>query len=384
MVLSGIDQHRWVLGLERMDRALSVLGHPERSYPHVLVAGTNGKGSTCVYLERILLNSGMFTGTTLSPHVSRFAERFRIGGVEADPHELETIRGEIEPMLVSIGLTYFEWCVVLAAVLFQRHGADAGIFEVGLGGRYDASNALDPTISVITEISLDHTDFLGASIADIAGEKARIARPGRPLLTTATGEALEVIRDHARRIGALFEAVSEPCTAPGVMEANAQAYNAALAVRAARMMGADPDEARIGHALRTAFLPGRIEKVGRRVIMDVAHNSSSVLVLVEHLRAKGFEGAGVVGILADKDYRGMVASLGRVCSHLFIASVGSPRSWGMREMQSVQDLGDMTICESITGAFGRALQADGAVVVTGSFHTVAEVRELLICRGWPA
>ena len=74
MVLSGIDQHRWVLGLERMDRALSVLGHPERSYPHVLVAGTNGKGSTCVYLERILLNSGMFTGTTLSPHVSRFAE----------------------------------------------------------------------------------------------------------------------------------------------------------------------------------------------------------------------------------------------------------------------------------------------------------------------
>src|SRR5208337_4968759 len=115
MVLLGLDQYKWSLGLERVRRALDILDHPERSYPHVLVAGTNGKGSTCIYLERILMSTGRSVGTTLSPHVSRFTERFRINGIETNTSELKRLREGLEPKLNELGLTYFEWCVILAA-----------------------------------------------------------------------------------------------------------------------------------------------------------------------------------------------------------------------------------------------------------------------------
>jgi len=384
MVLSGLDQNRWSLGLERTNRALDTLGHPEKAYPHVLVAGTNGKGSTCVFLERILLSAGFSTGTTLSPHVSRFTERFRVDGVEVDAGELGKLRAELEPELADIGLTYFEWCVVLAVVLFARRGVDLGIFEVGLGGRYDASNALDPQVSLITEISSDHTDYLGKTIAEIAGEKARIARAGRPLLTAATGEALAIIREYALFSGAVLRVVDRPCALPVGPRGAHQGLNASLALEAARVLGGCPDGGRIEHALWTAFLPGRVENLDGRVIMDVAHNASSVLVLVEYLRSHGFDGVGVVGILADKDYPAMISNLLQVCSRLFIAPVASPRSWGPLEMNQVRDMGAVTLCADVTRAFHEALQTGRPIAVTGSFHTVSEVRESLICRGWPS
>jgi dihydrofolate synthase/folylpolyglutamate synthase len=383
MVLSGLNQHRWSLGLERTARALDILQHPERSYRQVLVAGTNGKGSTCVCLERIITRAGLKVGTTLSPHVSRFTERFRIGGVESDAAELARMRHELEPELSGLELTYFEWCVILAVVLFQRKNVDVGIFEVGLGGRYDASNVLDPVISLITSISEDHTDYLGNTVAAIAAEKACIARPGAHLLTSADGEALEVIREHARRVGAVLHEVGAHGGVPEAPSGPHQTLNASLALAAARLLGVSPTETEVRHALRTAFLPGRIEGVGGRVIMDVAHNAASMLVLVEHLKARGFTGAGVAGILADKDYGAMVSALAQVCSRIFVAPVHSPRSWGTDEMSRVQGFGAVTVCGSVTQAFQHALQTGQDVVVTGSFYTVGEVRESLICRGWP-
>ncbi|MGO9147101.1 MAG: bifunctional folylpolyglutamate synthase/dihydrofolate synthase [Desulfomonilia bacterium] len=382
MVLLGLDQYKWSLGLERVRRALDILDHPEHSYPHVLVAGTNGKGSTCAYLERILMSTGRSVGTTMSPHVSRFTERFRINGIETNTLELKRLRKVLEPKLSELGLTYFEWCVILAAVLFERRKVDAGIFEVGLGGRYDASNALNPAVSLITEISIDHTDYLGDTITAITREKAQIARPGRPLLTSSTGEALELIREHARSIGAVLHEVQDPVILPVAQAGAPQGMNAALALKAAHILGAYPDNTGLNHALMTSFLPGRIEKVGRRIIMDVAHNPSSMLVLVEHLKNCGFDGVAVVGILADKDYLKIATTLKKVCSHLFIAPVQSPRSWGEPELRRVEDLGGITVCRSIMQAFFEALQTGCAIVITGSFYTVGEVREYLVCRGW--
>ncbi len=382
MVLLGLDQHKWSLGLERVRRALDILDHPEQFYPHVLVAGTNGKGSTCAYLERILMSTGRSIGTTMSPHVSRFTERFRINSIETNTLELKRLREGLEPKLSELGLTYFEWCVILAAVLFERRKVDVGIFEVGLGGRYDASNALNPAVSLITEISIDHTDYLGDTITAIVREKVQIARPGRPLLTSSTGEALELIREHARSIGAVLHEVQDPAILPVVQAGAPQGMNAALALKAAHILGAYPDDAGLNHALMTSFLPGRIEKVGRRIIMDVAHNPSSMLVLVEHLKNCGFDGVAVVGILADKDYLKIATTLKGVCSHLFIAPVQSPRSWGEPELRRVEALGGITVCRSIMQAFFEALQTGCAIVVTGSFYTVGEVREYLVCRGW--
>jgi dihydrofolate synthase/folylpolyglutamate synthase len=132
----------------------------------------------------------------------------------------------------------------------------------------------------------------------------------------------------------------------------------------------------------TSFLPGRIEKVGAQIIMDVAHNPSSMLVLVEHLKDSGFDGVAVAGILSDKDYLTITMALKQICSHLFIAPVRSPRSWGEPEMRRVEALGNVTIFESVTQAFTEAIHTGLPVVVTGSFYTVGEVRELLICPGW--
>ena len=384
MVLRDVDQHRWSLGLERVRRALDALGHPEKSYPHVLVAGTNGKGSTCIYLEHILLTAGCSVGTTISPHMSRFSERFRLDGQESSALELRRVRSNIEPIVGEMDLTYFEWCVVLASVLFALKGVDVGIFEVGLGGRYDASNALDPAISLISEVSIDHTDYLGHTVTQIAREKAAIARSGRPLFTTATGKALDVIRDHTRSIGAILHEISKPCDLTTGMAGSRQTLNASLAYQAAGCLGVHPSRDDLAYALGTSFLPGRIEKVGECIIMDVAHNPSSMLVLARHLKRCGFEGVGVVGILADKDYYGIVRILKKICSHLYLAPVQSPRSWGKQEMKSTEGLGGITICENITEAFSLAFDTGLPLVITGSFYTVGEVREYLVCQGWPS
>jgi dihydrofolate synthase / folylpolyglutamate synthase len=383
MVFKGIDQHRWSLGLGRMQRALAALGHPEKAYPHILVAGTNGKGSTCIYLERMLLAAGKTVGTTLSPHVSRFTERFRINGREARLEEVGMVRAEAEPLVSGIDLTYFEWCVVIAAMLFRRLKVDFGIFEVGLGGRFDASNALDPAITLITGISLDHTDYLGDTITQIAREKAAIARSGRPLLTTATGRARQVIQAEARSVGADVRVITGSPLIPGTVTGTRQRLNASLAYEASVMLGADPGPGNLGHALKVTFLPGRIEKIGDRIIMDVAHNPSSMLVLVKHLKKCNFKGVGVVGILADKDYRALVALLKKACEHLYLAPVQSPRSWGFEQMKGFEGE-DITICTTITEAFSRALETGRPLVITGSFYTVGEVRENLVCHGWPS
>ena len=381
MVLGDINQNKWSLGLERVRQALKRLGHPEKAYRHVLVGGTNGKGSTCIYLERILVAAGYHVGTTISPHLISFTERFRINSHQADEVELEQIRKEIQETVQDIGLTYFEWCVVLAAMIFARHGVDFGIFEIGLGGRFDASNVMDPVISVITDISIDHTDYLGNTIAMIAREKAAIARQGRPLITTAVGEALEVLREHAQKVGAILYEVNRPYPYEIFMKGPAQRLNAALALQAARALGVDLSEDRLGLALNEAFLPGRLENIGGKIILDVAHNPSSMLVLVNYLKDIGFHGVGVFGALADKDYLTMIKLLGQVCSHIYIAPVASERSWGEEQMSPCLDPGKITQCTSITDALHQAYQTGQGIVVTGSFYTVGEVRDSILCTG---
>lgn len=382
MVLKDIPQNVWSLGLDRTRQALERLGHPERSYRHVLVAGTNGKGSTCVYLERILRSMGVSVGTTISPHVTDFTERFRINSRNVESDVLAKVREWIEHEVADIGLTYFEWCVILAAVVFEQEKVDYGIFEIGLGGKYDAANVMDPAVSLITPIALDHTGYLGPTVKEIAGEKARIARAGRPLITTATEAALEVIRDYAGEIGAVLHVVDIPCRERTSLKGAGQAMNAALALRAAHELGFRPDGERIAYALNTAFLPGRIEEIGDRVTLDVAHNPAAMAVLMEYLEQKGFHGVGVFGVLADKDFQTMMEMMKKTCSRVYIAPVQSDRSWGDAEMEGCLDGERVVRCESVTRAFHQALGTGEAVVVTGSFYTVGEIREALVCTGF--
>jgi dihydrofolate synthase / folylpolyglutamate synthase len=381
MVLSNIPPNVWVFGLERVRRALDRLDCPEKSYRHILVAGTNGKGSTCIYLERILTVMGFSVGTTISPHVTSFSERFRIGGQDVEAAELDRIHKGLQGLLGDIGLTYFEWCVILAAVIFREHQLDFGIFEVGLGGRYDAANALDPEVCVITAISLDHTELLGSTVEEIAAEKGAIARRGRPLITSATGPAREVIEGCARSAGALFMAVDEPWDGSTSLKGEHQPLNAALALQAARALGLFPDADQAARAFGTAFLPGRMEIIGERVILDVAHNPAAVGELVKFLEKIGFHGVGVFGVLGDKDFASMISLLKGICKTLYIAPVQSERSWSPTQMEGFLQAG-VIACGSVSEAFQTALSTGEKVVVTGSFYTVGEVREGIICAGF--
>jgi dihydrofolate synthase / folylpolyglutamate synthase len=380
MVLNTVSPNIWVFGLERVRKALARLGSPEKSCRHVIVAGTNGKGSTCIYLERILSVMGFRVGTTISPHVTRFTERFRIQGEETDGAELDRIHEGLEPLLADIGLTYFEWCVILAAVLFRDRGVDFGIYEVGLGGRYDAANALDPEVCVVTSISLDHTALLGPTVEAIAAEKGAIARKGRPLLTSATGPARKVLEECAREAGALFHVVDAPWDGPVSLRGEHQPLNAALALETARALGLSPDREQAARAFSTAFLPGRIEEIGERVVLDVAHNPAAVEELLKYLEKTGFHGVGVVGVLADKDFAAMVALLKGACRRLYLAPVRSERSWSAAQIAELTGEG-VTACPSVGEAFREALSTGEKVLVTGSFYTVGEVRESVLCSG---
>lgn len=375
-----LDETRWVLGLGRVRSALERLGHPEKGFTAVLVGGTNGKGSTCLYLERILTGQGLLVGATLSPHLSRYAERFRIEGREISGDDLNSLSEELEPGLADLDLTYFEWTVVLAAALFARKRVEYGIFEIGLGGRLDAANALDPCVSIITNIALDHMDYLGGTIEAIAREKAGIARPGRDLITGA-GDGLDVIRACAAEVGARLTVISEPIPLCTGIPGPRQGLNAALAQAAARALGCMPTEADLRYALNTAFLPGRIERIGR-ITMDVAHNPAAMEALIEHLQRERFEGIAVLGVLKDKDYLGMARMLKKLCPMIYLAPVNSPRSWMEAEMDEVAALGGFRRFPSIGAALDRALQSGVNVLVTGSFYCVGEVRDAIICQGY--
>jgi len=283
-------------------------------------------------------------------------------------------------LINEIGLTYFEMTVVLAAWLFQKSEVDVGIFEIGLGGRLDAANVLDPCLSIITNISLDHTDYLGSSIPDIAAEKAAIARSGRPLITSAE-EGLDVIKDYSEKIGSQLIIVDQPAGFKPGIEGLFQPLNAALAVRAFKELGFRLDVDNIKSALGNSWLAGRIEHAGR-VILDVAHNSASMLCLCEYLRKRKFAGIGVLGILKDKDFTTMTKMLSGVCSRINIAPPDSPRSWGKIEMGQIAGMGDVYVFPSLTDAFNDAFKMSEEVIVTGSFYTVSEIRECLICKGW--
>jgi dihydrofolate synthase / folylpolyglutamate synthase len=380
MVLSSIPPNVWVFGLERVRLALDRLGRPERAYRHVIVAGTNGKGSTAVYLERLLMVLGHSVGTTISPHVTRFTERFRINGEDADEGLLDRMHRDLEPLLGDIGLTYFEWCVILAAVLFRDEHVDFGIFEVGLGGRYDAANALDPEVCLITDISLDHTDLLGSTVEEIAREKGAIARSGRPLVTTATGPAREAIRACAHVAGAVFETVDAPWDGPVSLHGAHQPMNAALALQASRALGLEPSAEQAALAFSSAFLPGRIEEIGGRVVLDVAHNPAAVAELLKYLEKIDFHGVGVFGVLKDKDFVSMVAMLKEALVALYLAPVRSERSWAAEHMEKFAGTG-VVVCQSVTEAFRAARSSGEKIVVTGSFYTVGEVREAILCSG---
>jgi dihydrofolate synthase/folylpolyglutamate synthase len=299
------------LGLGNIRSLMDRLGHPERRFRSVLIAGTNGKGSTTTMLASILSREGLRTGRYISPHVFQVSERIAIDGEPVSIEDLEAAAARIAPLREEIPYSYFEALTAIAFVIFAERGVEVAALEVGLGGRFDATNIVEPVAGVITSISLDHRRILGDTEEAILGEKLGISRPGVPLLVGALKPALmEIVRARAARdgfplftladlgraevtretLGALEVSLATPRANYGTVRVpfagRHQADNALLAVGAAEQMTPSPGHVR--EALEEAFIAGRfqcIEREGRTFVLDIAHNEEALRAMADHLAA---------------------------------------------------------------------------------------------------
>ncbi len=395
------------LGLERVrvvaDR-LRVLPPAPRN---LVIAGTNGKGSTSIYCEAMLRGAGLKVGTTLSPHLHRFNERIRLDGKPvADARIVEAFE-RVEAARGTSTLTYFEYSILAALVLFRDAALDVCVLEVGLGGRLDAVNLVDADVAVITSIGLDHQEYLGNDVESIAREKAGVMRSGKPCVF---GEPL-VPRSIASRAEALeapllvrgrdFDLTSDgeawtfvdsagesgPCRTIRLAPGNVAASNAATAVAAVQcLLGDAADIPLMCDAARFAALPGRYEQRrhgGREFVLDVAHNPHGAGFLARQLARDGVgrRTIAVMGCLKDKDAAGIVAALAGTVSEWIFVTTQTPRG----------QAATVTLDKAGAGHRGRAggtLEAGIAmaieqtdendrIVVLGSFDVVERAGALM-------
>ena len=392
------------LGLERVRRVKDALGLAP-AFPLIMVGGTNGKGSTCAYLEAILGAAGYRTGLYTSPHLLRYNERVRIAGREASDAELIAAFEQVDAARGDTSLTYFEFGTLGAMVQFIAAGVDVAILEVGLGGRLDAVNVFDADVAVVTGVDLDHMDYLGDTREKIGYEKAGIYRAGRPAIC-ADPAPPDSLLGHARHLGADLRCVGRDFFAlregdrwayrgPALvwqdlpLPAMAGAYqlrNAAGALAALEAVrGCLPvSEAAIRQGLRTAQVPGRFQRIARapEIILDVAHNPEAARALAATLREQPVTGRtlAVVGMLADKDAAAVFAALRDEVDAWWTCTPASPRALEAAALAAVlraqAGAAPVSVQPDVNAALAEARSAareDDRILVFGSFYTVAAV-----------
>ncbi len=383
------------LGLERMERALDALGHPERGLRILHVAGTNGKGSTCAMAAQALLEAGHRTGLYTSPHLVRFNERIALDGVPVDDAALNRLASAVRRACPwhdagegGDRLTYFEFATLLALLHFAEAGADGVVLEVGLGGRLDATSAVTPLACVVSRIGLDHTEMLGDTLGAIAREKAGIFKKGVPgvVAHAQPPEAMSALRAEAERRGAPLTVAPASYPGPIALAGPHQRGNAALAAAALRLLdaaGLPVPEGAIARGIERARWPGRLETVAG-VLLDGAHNPDGAAALAAALPVlyPGRPVELVFGVLADKDHGGMLTALAPVARGLHLVEPRSPRA---RSTASYRELASALVERtdehgSVEQAIACARRAagDGVVCVAGSLYLVGEARSLLV------
>jgi len=406
-------------GLDNVRTILAALGNPHQTYPSVLVAGSNGKGSVCAMLTRILTLQGFRTGLYTSPHLVRYEERIRVGGepisAKAFSRVLTRLRSQIE-RLIGLGKlasppTHFEFLTCAAFRFFAEERVDMAVLEVGMGGRFDATNVVTPELSVITTISEEHQRSLGESLAEIAFEKAGIIKPGVPVVCGAEArEAVHAIRRQAGRNAAPFievfgrgnsltvESSAEGDTFTYTTAAETQVFtpslpglhqgkNAAVALTAARELGRlwQPIETeKILTGIATTRWEGRLETFLDlpRVVMDGAHNLEGALALREFIRARlGPPVILVFATMKDKKIEELARVLFPLAERIILTRYPYDRAASPEEIaRCAPDFLDRVEQEPDTAqAVRRALAlagARGVVVITGSLFLVGEVKKL--------
>jgi dihydrofolate synthase/folylpolyglutamate synthase len=402
-------------GLERTERALGALGDPHRAYPVLHIGGTNGKGSVATTLSAVLNKDGVRAGCFTSPHLCSFRERIRVGGAALSEEALLAYAAEVQDAVLRFGLTFFEAITVLGFHAFAREGVELAAVEVGLGGRFDATNVVRPEVSAVTNVALDHADYLGDTVAQIAREKAGIMKAGVPFVTAESDpELLAIFRSLATELGSpltLVDPAAEVIDLEIASDHTAfaletrswgrlalrtplvgrhQADNTVLAVHVLEHMteALRPSRDAVIDGIAAVVHPGRdqVEVVdGGTWLFDVAHNTAGVLSLVDTVDRLDLPRplVALVGVLGDKDWRSMLPPLfSRVDYAVLTQAPSAPpeRRWDAKAAaDAVAHLCPMRLEPDFTAALKRARSeaGEGTVVVTGSVHTVGSALKLL-------
>lgn len=374
------------LGLESTRRLLAALGLLTPSARILHVAGTNGKGSTCAFAHSLLSAAGFRCGLFTSPHLVHFRERIRDSEREIEASELIVILKELRATVSDWDPhpTFFELTLAAALMWFRDREVDWIVLETGLGGRLDATNALQPSACILTHIGLDHTDVLGDTVAAIATEKAGIIKTGVPVITGPQNEeAMKVIRETAARVAAPLHLALNPTShTPLGIPGPHSASNAALALAAMDVLGIALDLEVSQRALSETRWPGRFQRIGLddEIVLDGSHNPSAVRALVETWKEHyGSEPAAIIyGGVAGKDHAANLTQLEAIAGEWFLTAMQSPRALPTNELAAcLVTTRSKTPCADVADALKQARQSGNRILVTGSLYLVGEALALL-------
>jgi len=415
--LYSLQKYGIKFGLSKTENLLRDLGHPERLGRHIHIGGTNGKGSVAAFLSSILRESGYRVGLFTSPHLVSFTERFQVNGrpiskedVAELTHRIQQVISDEEPP------TFFEAVTAMAFCYFQQQETDVNIIEVGLGGRLDATNVITPLLSIITNISLEHQEFLGRTLREVAFEKAGIIKPGVPLVTGARQKAVRELFQAAclEKQAPFFRLGSDfwyRTTASGLqfkgrriqaenlklsLSGRHQGRNAALALAAAEILskhGLPAARTRLRPALEKAEWPGRMHVVSRQplILLDGGHNPAALRALAESVRTDlVFDRLVLVlGIMADKDANSILKNILPIADRVIYSRPVYERALDpnilARKAGKWKIAGE--VVTPLDAALNRARELAGpsdCILVTGSLFTVGEALGLLLPEDYPA
>jgi len=403
--LDSFDLKRIDLGLDRVEKFLEFIGNPEKGIKYVHVAGTNGKGSVSAFIASALSQAGHKTGLYLSPHLKDFNERFQINGEKASDADIQQLIDWLKKKKEEskIDLSYFEFITCLAFKFFESNKCEFVVLEVGMGGRLDATNVIEPEVSVITQIGLEHREWLGNTITEIAGEKAGIIKQGKPVVIAGKErEAVDVIEklcwekncdlywlgkdfkfEHKRPNleSQAFDYVTDNKRIDSLetsLIGEFQFGNACIAVKALELLGINEQSIRIG--LKKAFVPGRFQIIHNNpfLIADVAHNPMGANALQNSLQ-RFFPSEKVMfllGISEDKAAESIAKELipsaqSIICTQAKFRGMDSLKLKAAVELAGFK--GDLIVEPKMSDAVKTALANNpGILVFTGSFFSVGE------------
>ncbi|MBP7950248.1 MAG: bifunctional folylpolyglutamate synthase/dihydrofolate synthase [Verrucomicrobiales bacterium] len=385
--LYGIQMFGIKLGLGNMERLLAALRLPRRGQRFLHVAGTNGKGSVCAMLDAICQEAGMRSGLFTSPHLISFCERMKINGVRIPEHEAAARISRLKSLVEAWEPhpTFFELATALALDWFTAEETDIMVLETGMGGRLDATNAITPLASVIAPIAMDHEQWLGGTLAEIAAEKAGIIKPGVPVVSAPQHpDAAGVLLRTAEERGSPLQFVTAPWTqSPVALAGSHQQWNASLAVAALDAAGLGIPHAAVERGLANVRWPARFQRISQGLVLDGAHNPHGARMLAEVWRQQFPEEMATVifGAVAAKDIAGVLREIAPIAARLLLVPLRTSRGMTVGELESVcRVVAPHLPCAGfpdVASAVESARQSGQKTLVTGSLYLCGEVLSLL-------